>query len=90
MNSKKISDQCVFWETSMETTIEDYRYVDGINIAHSGTTSSMLYRYGGSLNHKRKFVEAWTIEDIGFNVCGLSMDCFLPPSDLKRDDGGDC
>lgn len=75
----------VYWETTMVSTIEDYRYVDGINIAHSGKTSAMLYRYGEAHNHKRRIEETWKIEEIDFNICGLSMDCFLPPAELKRD-----
>lgn len=67
------------------TVIEDYRYVEGINIAHSGKTSAMLYRYGEAHNHKRKIEETWKIEEIDFNICGLSMESFLPPADLKRD-----
>ncbi|PON40477.1 hypothetical protein PanWU01x14_297190 [Parasponia andersonii] len=78
----------VFWETKMVSSIEDYRYVDGINIAHSGKTSAMLYRYGEAHNHKRRIEETWKIEEIGFNICGLSVDYFLPPADLKRDDNG--
>jgi hypothetical protein len=30
--------------------------------------------------------ETWEIEEMDFNIKGLSMDCFLPPSDLKKDD----
>lgn len=75
----------VFWETSIVTVIEDYRYVEGINIAHGGKTSAMLYRYGEAHNHKRKIEETWKIEEIDFNICGLSMESFLPPADLKRD-----
>lgn len=30
--------------------------------------------------------ESWEIEEMDFNIKGLSMDCFLPPSDLKKDD----
>lgn len=78
----------VFWETTIESTIGDYRYVDGINIAHSGKTSALLYRYGEALHHKRKIEETWKIEEIDFNICGLSTDYFLPPADLKREDGG--
>ncbi|XP_059454875.1 uncharacterized protein LOC132185063 [Corylus avellana] len=74
----------VFWETSMESVIEDYKYVDGINIAHGGKTATTLYRYGESYNHKRKIEESWKIEEVDFNICGLSMDCFLPPAELKR------
>ncbi|MED6119083.1 hypothetical protein PIB30_008595 [Stylosanthes scabra] len=76
-------DNFVFWETSMESLIEDYRYVNGVNIAHGGKSVVMLYRYGVEINHKRRVEETWKIEEIGFNVCGLSMDCFLPPSDME-------
>ncbi|KAK7291182.1 hypothetical protein RIF29_06120 [Crotalaria pallida] len=81
----------VFWETSTESMIEDYRYIDGITIAHGGTTMSMLHRYGNAQNHKRRIEENWRIEEVDFNICGLSLDCFLPPSDLKREqDSVDC
>ena len=36
----------IFWETSMESVISDYRYIDGINIAHGGHTNVTLFRYG--------------------------------------------
>ncbi|XP_042490958.1 uncharacterized protein LOC122070797 [Macadamia integrifolia] len=79
-------DDSIFWETSMESVIEDYRYIDGLNIAHSGRTVVTLFRYGeGSTNHKRKMEETWTIEEVDFNICGLTMDSFLPPADLKRE-----
>ncbi|KAF9620303.1 hypothetical protein IFM89_011038 [Coptis chinensis] len=77
----------IFWETSMESIIEDYRYIDGINVAHGGTTMVTLFRYGtgSASNHKRRMEETWRIEEVDFNLWGLSMDCFLPPSDLKRE-----
>ncbi|XP_061370684.1 uncharacterized protein LOC133313333 [Gastrolobium bilobum] len=78
----------VFWETSIESMIEDYRYIDGINIAHSGKTVATLYRYGAAHNHKRMIEEKWRIEEVDFNIFGLSMDCFLPPSDLEREHDG--
>ncbi|XP_057469149.1 uncharacterized protein LOC130758308 [Actinidia eriantha] len=78
-------DESVFWETSMASLLEDYRYIEGINIAHSGKTTASIYRYGRSLNHRAKIEETWRIEEIDFNICGLSMDCFLPPADVKRD-----
>ncbi|KAG8078035.1 hypothetical protein GUJ93_ZPchr0007g4822 [Zizania palustris] len=78
----------IFWETSMESVISDYRYIDGINIAHGGHTAVTLFRYGeGSVNHKRKLEETWTVEEADFNVHGLTSDYFLPPSDLKKDTG---
>ncbi|KAB5527867.1 hypothetical protein DKX38_021714 [Salix brachista] len=79
----------VFWETSIESVVGDYRYIEGINVAHSGKTTATLHRYGASHNHKRKIEETWMIDEVDFNICGLSMDCFLPPADLKREQGGE-
>ncbi|KAL7108755.1 hypothetical protein ACP275_06G133700 [Erythranthe tilingii] len=80
----------VFWETTMESSIQDYRTVEGVNIAHSGKTSVSLFRFGeNSESHTRtKMEEIWSIEEVDFNIKGLSMDCFLPPADLKREDEG--
>lgn len=78
-------DDSVFYETSMESVLEDYKYVEGLNIAHGGTTRATIYRYGSKANRKWKIEETWTIEDIDFNICGLSMDCFLPPADVKKE-----
>ncbi|RDX71159.1 hypothetical protein CR513_49532, partial [Mucuna pruriens] len=80
--------ESVFWETSIESTIDDYRYIDGINIAHSGRTVATLYRYGAAQNHKRMIEETWSIEEVDFNIHGLSMDCFLPPSDSEKEHEG--
>lgn len=85
MKTANKGNHAAFWETTMETAIGDYRYVDGINIAHSGKTCVTLFRHGGTVNHKRRIEETWTIEEVDFNICGLSTDCFLPPADLKRE-----
>lgn len=78
-------DDNVFWETSMISVLDDYRYVEGINIAHSGKTEASIYRYGKKMNTRWKIVEDWKIEEVDFNICGLCMDCFLPPSDVKHE-----
>lgn len=88
MKSIKGNDS-VFWETSMESFMQDYRYIDGINIAHGGRTATTLYRYGEAYNQKRKIEETWRIEEVDFNICGLSMDCFLPPAEIKREQQAD-
>ncbi|KAH0874679.1 hypothetical protein HID58_072041 [Brassica napus] len=75
----------VFWETSMESIIDDYMYVDSVNIAHSGRTLTTLYRYGGAVNHRRRIEEKWRIEEVDFNICGLCLESFLPPSDMNND-----
>ncbi|XVE56025.1 hypothetical protein DITRI_Ditri03aG0204100 [Diplodiscus trichospermus] len=74
-----------FWETTMESLVQDYIYIYGINIAHSGKTITTLYRYGKSHNHKRKIEESWSIDEVDFNICGLSNETFLPSADLKRE-----
>lgn len=78
-------DDSIFYETSMASVLEDYRHVDGLNIAHSGRTMTKIYRYGSKSNRKWKIEETWRIEEIDFDVCGLSMDCFLPPADIKKE-----
>lgn len=76
----------VYWETTIETTIEDYRCVDGVMIAHAGRSVVTLFRFGEvPMSHtKTTMEESWTIEDVVFNVPGLSMDSFIPPADLIK------
>ena len=74
----------------MASTIQDYRTIDGVNVAHAGRTCVSLLRFGGnSESHTRtRMEEVWTIEEVDFNIKGLSIDCFLPPADLKKEDEG--
>lgn len=83
---KSSESDTIFWETNTESLIQDYRIVDGIHIAQAGITWVSLSRFGeGPESHSRTQIkEAWQIEEVDFNIKGLSMDCFLPPSDLKR------
>lgn len=71
----------------MESQLDDYRYVDGINIAHTGKTTGSLFRYGQAHNHRGKIEETWRIEDVDFNICGLTMDYFLPPAEVRKEQG---
>lgn len=89
---KASGNNSAFWETTMESLIEDYRSIDGINIAHSGRTCVSLFRFGEDPeSHSRtKMEEIWEIEEVEFNIKGLSIDCFLPPSDLKKEDQQGC
>ncbi|KAI3675337.1 hypothetical protein L1987_84926 [Smallanthus sonchifolius] len=75
----------VYWETTINSFMDDYRPVDGIMIAHSGRSVVTLFRFGEmAMSHtKTRMEEAWTIEEIAFNVPGLSNDCFIPPADLR-------
>ncbi|XP_024013794.1 uncharacterized protein LOC18021629 [Eutrema salsugineum] len=78
-------EDMVLWETTAETMIEDYKTVDGIQIAHRGRTRVSLLRLDESLesHSKTTMEESWEIEEVGFNVKGLSSDFFLPPGDLR-------
>ena len=33
--------------------------------------------------------EAWSIEEVAFNVPGLSADCFIPPADIRSGSVGE-
>ncbi|CAL0307613.1 unnamed protein product [Lupinus luteus] len=85
---KSPATDTIFWETKVQSLIQDYREVDGIHIAHSGNTCVSLSRFGeGPESHSRtRMEETWKIEEVDFNIKGLSMDCFLGPSDFKRDE----
>ncbi|XP_062181073.1 uncharacterized protein LOC133885379 [Phragmites australis] len=82
--------ESVYWETSMESSIGDYRTVDSINIAHAGRTVVSLSQFGeedadADARSKRTCAcmeETWSIEEVDFNIVGLSTECFLPPRDM--------
>ncbi|KAF8408562.1 hypothetical protein HHK36_004625 [Tetracentron sinense] len=74
----------VYWETTNGSSVEDYRDIDGLLIAHQGRTVATVFRFGEvSMQHSRtRMEEAWRIDDVVFNVPGLSVDHFIPPADL--------
>ncbi|KAK6938607.1 Protein of unknown function DUF620 [Dillenia turbinata] len=75
----------VYWETTINSFLDDYRPVEGIMIAHSGRSVVTLFRFGETaMSHtKTRMEEAWSIEEVAFNVPGLSIDCFIPPAELR-------
>ncbi|XP_072991836.1 uncharacterized protein [Typha latifolia] len=75
----------VYWETTINSFLDDYRPVEGVMIAHAGRSVVTLFRFGEmAMSHtKTRMEEAWTIEEVAFNVPGLSMDCFIPPADIR-------
>ncbi|VVA92771.1 unnamed protein product [Arabis nemorensis] len=80
--------EAVYWETTINSYLEDYKPVEGIVIAHSGRSMATLLRFGdmsSGHNTRTTMQEAWVIDEIAFNVPGLSMDCFIPPSELRFD-----
>ncbi|KAL7168826.1 hypothetical protein ACSBR2_033954 [Camellia fascicularis] len=77
-----------YWETTMGTKIEDYRMVEGTMIAHSGQSSVIISRFGDNLRAGTaitRMEETWKIDDLAFNVPGLSVDCFIPPEQVQKD-----
>ncbi|KAA8523394.1 hypothetical protein F0562_009817 [Nyssa sinensis] len=74
----------VYWETTIGSSIGDYRDVDGVSIAHQGRTIATVFRFGEvSVQHSRtRMEELWRIDDVVFNVEGLSIDSFIPPADI--------
>jgi len=81
-----------YWETTMSTKIEDYRIVDGVMIAHAGSSTTLITRFGDNLKAGpsiTRLEESWTIDDVAFYVKGLSLDCFIPPQELQRDCSSD-
>lgn len=76
----------VLWETRTESIIQDYRTVDGVNIAHGGRTTVSSFRLGDET--RTRMEEVWSIEEVDFNVKGLSTDCFLAPKEDPECGGG--
>ncbi|KAL1369292.1 hypothetical protein HN51_023389 [Arachis hypogaea] len=87
-----------YWETTMSTSIQDYRPVivdnnnsndnNGVMIAHAGSSTVIITRFGDNIKagtDMTRLEESWTIDDVAFNVPGLSMDCFIPPQELQKD-----
>ncbi|XWS16729.1 hypothetical protein CRYUN_Cryun33cG0003000 [Craigia yunnanensis] len=75
----------VYWETTIGSSIGDYRDVDGVLLAHQGRSIATVFRFGElSMQHCRtRMEEIWSIDDVVFNVPGLSMDSFIPPADIS-------
>ncbi|KAL5739781.1 hypothetical protein ACOSP7_028673 [Xanthoceras sorbifolium] len=79
--------QPTYWETTMATKIEDYRSVEGVMIAHGGQSSVIITRFGDNLKAGlsiTRMEELWSIDDLAFNVAGLSIDCFIPPKEVQK------
>ncbi|KAG0451375.1 hypothetical protein HPP92_013773 [Vanilla planifolia] len=74
--------EAVYWETTISSFFDDYEPVEGVMIAHSGRSTVTLLRFGEvAMNHsKTRMEEQWTVEEVAFNVRGLSVDCFIPPA----------
>ncbi|KAL3679278.1 hypothetical protein R1sor_022234 [Riccia sorocarpa] len=78
-------EDTIYWETSIESTLEDYREVDGLTIAHGGKSVVTLFRFGevAMSQMKTRLEEQWSITEVAFNVQGISSETFLPPADIR-------
>ncbi|KAF8398553.1 hypothetical protein HHK36_017484 [Tetracentron sinense] len=60
-----------YWETTMESKMEDYRTVEGVMIAHSGQSIVSITRFGDNVKMGpsiTRMEEKWTIDDATFNA----------------------
>ncbi|KAL6660172.1 hypothetical protein ACP70R_002294 [Stipagrostis hirtigluma subsp. patula] len=77
----------MYWETTIASTMSDYRAVDGgVAVAHAGTSTAHLARFGVGVRAARvvtRMEESWTIDDVAFNVPGLGPDAFIPPEEVR-------
>ncbi|KAH7420391.1 hypothetical protein KP509_13G005400 [Ceratopteris richardii] len=77
--------EAVYWETTIESTLKDYRDVEGVTLAHAGHSVVTLFRFGDeAMNHTRtRMEETWSIEEVAFDVPGLSAEFFIPPAEVS-------
>ncbi|OVA12752.1 Protein of unknown function DUF620 [Macleaya cordata] len=86
--SAETNTTVVYWETTIGTSMGDYRDVDGVLISHQGRSVATLFRFGEAStmtnmkNSRTRMEEVWRIDDVMYNVPGLSVDYFIPPSDI--------
>ncbi|MCO5593755.1 hypothetical protein L7F22_047772 [Adiantum nelumboides] len=74
-----------FSQRTVESTLRDYKAVDGVTMSHAGHSVVTLLRFGNAdaASHTwTRIEETWSIEEVAFNVQGLSQEFFLPPADV--------
>ncbi|URE42752.1 hypothetical protein MUK42_15120 [Musa troglodytarum] len=49
-----VGGDAVYWETSINSSIDDYRPVEGVMIAHSGRSVVNLFRFGEVASHQNQ------------------------------------
>ncbi|XP_076932411.1 uncharacterized protein LOC143597929 [Bidens hawaiensis] len=80
-------EEVMYWETSIGSSIGDYKAVEGLMVAHQGRSVATVFGFPDlCLQDQQPYVyrtrseELWNIDDIAFNIHGLSPHSFLPPS----------
>ncbi|XP_078436228.1 uncharacterized protein LOC144706989 [Wolffia australiana] len=76
--------QPAFWETVMRSYLNDYRLVDGVLVAHGGRTAVSMSRVAGAARITvTEMEETWVIDDVAFDVRGLSAESFILPEEIR-------
>ncbi|KAK8962718.1 hypothetical protein KSP40_PGU014066 [Platanthera guangdongensis] len=87
MRMQSPGSQAVFWKTTISSWMKDYSPADGVMVARSGRSVVNLEQFGaaGDKNSSLSTImeEKWTIDDVVFNVPGLSAEFFIPPRTLQ-------
>lgn len=80
-------EEVMYWETSIGSSIGDYKAVEGLMVAHQGRSVATVFGFPDlclqdqqPYVYRTRFEELWNIDDIAFNIHGLSPHSFLPPS----------
>ncbi|KAI3717953.1 hypothetical protein L1987_69905 [Smallanthus sonchifolius] len=80
-------DEVMYWETSIGSSIGDYKAVEGLMVAHQGQSVAPVFGFRDlclqdqqPYVYRTRFEELWNIDDIAFNIHSLSADSFVPPS----------
>ncbi|KAL6998858.1 hypothetical protein U1Q18_000026 [Sarracenia purpurea var. burkii] len=85
--------EIVYWETTIGSKMGEYREVDGVLIAHEGRSIATMFRFGedeekylsmplNRIMSRTRMEEVWRLDDVVFNVPGLSIHSFIPPADI--------
>ncbi|KAG6532714.1 uncharacterized protein LOC121971040 isoform X1 [Zingiber officinale] len=79
-----------YWETTIGSLMEEYKQVDGVAVAHRGRSIASVIRFGDGPSDKARIrmEEEWRIEDVVFDVPGLSDEYFIPPKEIMAMAGG--
>lgn len=78
--------EAMYWKTTVASYIGDYREVEGVKIAHSGRSVVSIGNFGSGVRAKQvsmRMEEDWMIDDVVFNVAGLSLHSFMPPTNVE-------
>ncbi|CAA7387992.1 unnamed protein product [Spirodela intermedia] len=76
----------VYWETATRSYLGDYRPVDGVMVAHAGRSAVTMARVGaGGIARVgiTEMEETWVIDDVAFDVRGLSAESFILPEEIR-------